>query len=88
MSSNLKNVKSPWNVDWFLYKERNLVECFFHKLKQFRPRLVLYNTCELICENITIYISRTTLLHENYIDKNGFFTYNNDIKLWSDNNVN
>ena len=22
------NAKAPWNVDWYLYKERHLVECF------------------------------------------------------------
>lgn len=27
------NTKDPWPVDWSLYKERHLVECFFQKLK-------------------------------------------------------
>ncbi len=26
------NVSDPWPVDWRLYKERHLVECFFQKL--------------------------------------------------------
>ena len=30
------NVSEPWPVDWCLYKERHLVECFFQKLKWFR----------------------------------------------------
>lgn len=30
------NVSQPWPVDWWLYKERHLVECFFQKLKWFR----------------------------------------------------
>ncbi|KIU76248.1 transposase [Bacillus thuringiensis Sbt003] len=30
------NAKAPWNVDWYLYKERHLVECFFNKTKHFR----------------------------------------------------
>jgi transposase len=30
------NEKDPWDCDWYLYKERHLVECFFQKLKQFR----------------------------------------------------
>lgn len=30
------NEKSPWPCDWWQYKERHLVECFFQKLKQFR----------------------------------------------------
>ena len=25
------NVSEPWPVDWYLYKERHLVECFFQK---------------------------------------------------------
>ena len=29
------NVSDPWPVDWWLYKERHLVECFFQKLKWF-----------------------------------------------------
>ena len=30
------NAKKPWDIDWWLYKDRHLVECFFHKIKQFR----------------------------------------------------
>ena len=30
------NVSQPWPVDWWLYKERHLVECFFQKLNWFR----------------------------------------------------
>ena len=30
------NVSDPWPVDWLLYKERHLVECFFQKSKWFR----------------------------------------------------
>ena len=26
------NAKTPWDVDWHLYKERHLVECFFNKI--------------------------------------------------------
>ena len=29
------NVSEPWPVDWWLYKERHLLECFFQKLKWF-----------------------------------------------------
>jgi transposase len=28
--------KHPWHCDWWHYKERHVVECFFQKLKQFR----------------------------------------------------
>lgn len=27
-----RNVSDPWSVDWWLYKERHLVECFFQKI--------------------------------------------------------
>jgi len=30
------NASHPWLVDWWLYKERHLVECFFQKIKWFR----------------------------------------------------
>ena len=30
------NISNPWPVDWHLYKERHLIECFFQKLKWFR----------------------------------------------------
>ncbi len=26
------NISEPWPIDWWLYKERHLVECFFQKL--------------------------------------------------------
>ena len=29
------NVKQPWAVDYYLYKERHLVECFFRRLNGF-----------------------------------------------------
>lgn len=29
------NVSDPWPVDWHLYRERHLVECFFQKIKWF-----------------------------------------------------
>lgn len=30
------NDSNPWEVDYFTYKERHLVECFFQKIKWFR----------------------------------------------------
>ena len=30
------NNPNPWECDWWLYKERHLVECYFQKLKWFR----------------------------------------------------
>jgi len=37
------NEKNPWECDWWLYKERHLVECFFQKLKQFRRIATRYD---------------------------------------------
>lgn len=31
-----KKTQKNWKVDWFLHKERHLVECFFNKIKHFR----------------------------------------------------
>ena len=37
------NVSDPWPADWWLYKERHLVECFFQKLKWFRGVATRYD---------------------------------------------
>ena len=37
------NVRDPWSVDWYTYKERHLVECFFQKLKWFRRIFTRYD---------------------------------------------
>jgi transposase len=37
------NVSEPWAVDFFHYKERHLVECFFQKLKNFRHIATRYD---------------------------------------------
>ena len=37
------NVPDPWPVDWHLYKERHLVECFFQKIKWFRRIATRYD---------------------------------------------
>lgn len=37
------NVSDPWPVDWWLYIERHLVECFFQKLKWFRRIATRYD---------------------------------------------
>lgn len=42
-----KNVLVPWDVDWWVYKERHLVECFFNKLKQFRHIATRYDKLAL-----------------------------------------
>ena len=35
--------KKTWFMDWHLYKQRHLVECFFHKLKQFHRIATRYD---------------------------------------------
>ncbi len=37
------NASNPWPVDWWLYKERHLVECFFQKIKWFRRVATRYD---------------------------------------------
>lgn len=37
------NAKEPWSVDWYLYKERHVVECFFNKIKHFRRVAARYD---------------------------------------------
>ena len=37
------NAKDPWAVDYCLYKERHLVECFFQKIKWFRRVATRYD---------------------------------------------
>lgn len=37
------NCKEPWDVDWYRYKERHLVECFFNKIKHFRRIATRYD---------------------------------------------
>ena len=37
------NETDPWFCDWWRYKERHLVECFFLKLKEFRRVATRYD---------------------------------------------
>lgn len=37
------NESDPWECDWWQYKERHVVECFFQKLKQFRRVATRYD---------------------------------------------
>ena len=38
-----ENRDTPWPVDWYTYKERHLIECFFQKLKWFRRIFTRYD---------------------------------------------
>lgn len=37
------NESKPWECDWWQYKERHGIECFFQKLKQFRRVATRYD---------------------------------------------
>ena len=37
------NAVQPWDCDFYQYKERHVVECFFNKLKQFRRIATRYD---------------------------------------------
>lgn len=37
------NAAAPWFCDYWLYKERHLVECFFNKIKAFRRVATRYD---------------------------------------------
>ena len=41
------NVSNPWPIDWYTYKERHLVECFFQKLKWFRRVFTRYDKLDV-----------------------------------------
>ena len=45
------NVKQPWVVDYYLYKERHLVKCFFQKIKWFRRVATRYDKLDGMAEN-------------------------------------
>lgn len=38
-----ENCAEPWHCDYYLYKERHLVECFFNKIKAFRRVATRYD---------------------------------------------
>lgn len=37
------NTKNSWSCDWWVYKERHLMECFFNKIKHFRRVATRYD---------------------------------------------
>ena len=37
------NTAEPWEVDWWQYKERSRVECFFQKIKNYRRIATRYD---------------------------------------------
>ena len=41
------NANAPWPVDWYIYKERHLVECFFQRLKWFHRVFTRYDKLDV-----------------------------------------
>ena len=41
------NAKEPWAIDYCLYKERHLVECFFQKIKWSRRVATRYDKLDM-----------------------------------------
>ena len=42
------NAIRPWKCDWWIYKERHVVECFFQKLKWFRRVSTRYDKLDSV----------------------------------------
>lgn len=42
------NAIQPWKCDWWTYKERHVVECFFQKLKWFRRVSTRYDKLDSV----------------------------------------
>ena len=42
-----KNVSQLWLIDWHLYKERHLIECFFQKIKWFQRIATRYDKLDV-----------------------------------------
>jgi transposase len=47
------NSVSPWDCDYYHYKERHLVECFFNKLKHFRRVATRYDKLSTMFQAFT-----------------------------------
>ena len=55
------NNPNPWECDWWQYKERYLVECFFNKLKQFRRVATRYEKL-ISCFKSFVYLACVMIL--------------------------
>jgi len=51
----------PWECDWWQYKERHLVECFFNKLKHFRRVATRYDKL-ISCFKSFVYLACVMIL--------------------------
>ena len=55
------NDPNPWKCDWWQYKERHLVECFFAKLKHFRRVATRYDKL-ISCFKSFVYLACVMIL--------------------------
>ena len=55
------DASDPWSVDWYTYKERHLIECFFQKLKWFRRVFTRYDKLDASFLAF-VYIAAITIL--------------------------
>ena len=55
------NTVDPWDCDYWHYKERHVVECFFQKIKQFRRVATRYDKL-LTCFMATVYLACIMIL--------------------------
>lgn len=56
-----KSVTEPWSVDWWIYKERHSIECFFNRLKHFRRIATRYDKSAYMFRTF-IYVASILLL--------------------------
>ncbi len=63
------NTKEPWDCDWWLYKERHLVECFFNKIKHFRRVATRFDKL------VSSFMSLFALLRSGFYQNDQYFDF-------------
>ncbi len=54
-------VKEQWETNWWIYKERHVIECFFNRLKHFRRLATRYDKTTRIFRTF-LYIASILLM--------------------------
>ncbi len=49
-----KNAKNPWDYDKHLYKERQSIECFFQKIKEYRRIATRYEKLQIMYKTFVL----------------------------------